>query len=130
MSASNTYDGPERRRFARMPFSFPVRFKECGYDKDNLKEEGVSQYAYSNNISVGGIQLKLPQRLKIGKYLRLKLTLPIYSECKVVHFLGQVMWTQLDEAENRHVAGIQFLDLDEVDKITLEEFIHESLKDA
>jgi len=127
---AQNYVGPERRRFARIPFYFPVRFKECGYDKDNLKEEGISQYAYSNNISVGGIQLKLPQRLKIGKYLKLKLTLPIYSDCKVMHFLGQVLWTQFDEAEKKYVAGIQFIDLDEVDKITLEEFIHESLKDT
>ena len=124
----NNYIGPDRRHFTRIPFSFPVRFKECGYDKDNLKEEGVSQYAYSNNISVGGIQLKLPQKLKIGKFLKMKLTLPIYSDCRVIHLLGQVVWTQFDEPEKKHLAGIQFQDLDDVDKITLEEFIHESHK--
>ena len=130
MDHTESYTGPERRRFSRIPFSFPIRFKECGYNKDDLKEEGMSQYAYSNNISVGGVQLKLPIRLKLGKYLKMKLTLPIYSECKVMHFLGQVMWTQVDEAENQYVAGIQFLDLDEIEKITLEEFINESVKDT
>ena len=126
---NNNSADAERRRFVRIPFSFPVRFMECGYDKKHLKEGGSSNYAYSNNISSGGIQLKLPQKLKLGLILKIKLTLPIYSDCKVLHLLGQVIWAKLDETDNKYAAGIQFIDLDDINQITLEEFIHESLKD-
>ena len=127
---NDSYSINERRQYARIPFSFPVRFKECGYDKDHLKEEGLSQYAYTNNISAGGVQLKLSERIKAGKYIKMKLTLPIYSDCKIINVLGQVVWSRLDEIEKKYAIGIQFLNIDDIDKITLEEFIHESIKDA
>ena len=73
---TDEFRGFGRRRFIRIPFSIPVRFIFCGYDKDDLNDEGNYQYAFSKDVSVGGIQLKLKQKPKIAKYIKLKLTLP------------------------------------------------------
>ena len=40
------------------------------------------------------------------------------------------MFSSFEEKENIYNVGIQFLDLDEVDLIKLEEFIQEALNDA
>jgi c-di-GMP-binding flagellar brake protein YcgR len=129
-SDENLYAGPERRKFVRIPFSFPIRFKVCGFDKKNLQEEGISQYAYSNNISIGGIQLKLAEKVKAGQFIKMKMTLPIGPDCKVLNLLGQILWTRKDEVDKQFYTGVSFIDMEEAQKNTMEEFIRESLKDS
>ena len=75
MADQNNYDGPERRKFTRISFSFPVRFKQYDYDETGVEKEGLTQYAYSNDISIEGIKLKFLESVDVGKYLKLKLTL-------------------------------------------------------
>ena len=121
------YKGSERRKFTRIPFSFPVRIVFCGYDEKELKEEGSYQYAFSKDISIGGMQLKLEQKPNLAKYLKLKITLPIKNETKVLEVIGHVLWTIPDEDKKAYTTGIQFIDLHFNEKKILKEFIEQTL---
>jgi len=123
MADKEKYGGPERRKFTRISFSFPVRFKQYDFDKGGVEKEGITQYAYSNDISLEGIKLKFLENVEVGKYLKLKLTLPVEQGCIVIHAKGEVKWNQYDENDKIYIVGVQFLEMDEDDKIKLEEFI-------
>ena len=123
------YKGTERRRYQRIPFSFPVRYIFCGFDINKLKEEGQTQYTHSNNIGLGGIQVKMQKKPKLGQCLKMKLTLPVFQDHQIMHLLGQVAWSDFDDAEQHFIVGIAFIDMDDIQKIKLEEFIKEALDD-
>ena len=128
MSEEQSYAGPERRKYRRIPFSFPVRFKELRFDEDGLTKEGMTQYAYSNDLSLEGIKLKFLEDVAIGKFLKLKLTLPFENGCIALNAEGEVIWTQFDPKDKVHVVGVKFMEMDDDDRETLEEFISISLK--
>ncbi|MCK5707476.1 MAG: response regulator [Candidatus Aureabacteria bacterium] len=128
MSEENAYNGPDRRQFTRIPFSFPVRFREKHFNENGIQKEGITKYAYSNDISLSGIQLKFLESVKTGRYLSLKLTLPFDKECIIIHATGEVLWSKFDEKDNIYVVGINFLEIEKYDSKKLEEFISISLK--
>ncbi|MBN1521389.1 MAG: response regulator [Candidatus Aureabacteria bacterium] len=129
MTDQKDYSGPERRKYTRISFSFPVRFKEYKFDERGMEKEGVTQYAYSNDISLEGIKLKFLESVGIGKYLKLKLTLPVENSCIVIHTSGEVMWSQYSEEDKVFVVGVKFIKMDDDDRSKLEEFIKISRKE-
>ena len=124
----NNYNGPNRRKFIRIPFHFPVRLVICGYDKESLKKDSGYVYAYCNNISLGGIRIQCDTKLKMGIFVKMKLVLPFDNlENKMLHLIGQVIWSKKAEQNNNYVAGIQFVDLEKEDELILRQFIKEAL---
>ena len=121
----NKYTGPERREFTRIPFSFHVYFTPYGNDKNNLIQSGFPDYLYCNNISIDGIQLKFNRKQKIGEFLKIQITL---QKSQIINVIGQVIWFQYDEIKEIYTAGIQFVDLEDVNKKKLKNFVKESLK--
>ena len=127
---NHNYKGPERRNFVRIPFHFPTRFVLCGFNKEKLKEEGTYQYAYCNDIGLGGIQIRTSDKLKMGKYVKLKLLLPFNNlENKTLFLTGQVVWSMKEEEGDKYISGIQFLDVSDEEKEILNNFIKEAVEE-
>jgi len=123
------YKGPERRKYVRIPFSFPVRFKEITYSEDGGEEHGVTKYAYSSDISEEGIQLKFIGEIDIGNLLHLHITLPFEENCIIVTAKGKVVWGRTDETDNVFYVGVQFVEIDAEDRNKLKEFVEFFVKD-
>jgi CheY-like chemotaxis protein len=130
MTNTQDYSGPERRNFTRISFSFPVRFKECKFDEKGLEKEGATQYAYSNDISSDGIKLKFLEEVGMGKCLKLKLTLPVGQDCLAIQAMGEVIWSQYSAEDKVYIVGVKFTDMDDSDRMKLDEFIRDSTKES
>jgi c-di-GMP-binding flagellar brake protein YcgR len=127
----NKYSGIERRRFVRIPFSFPVRITFCsGYSEDSLKQNGPPQLLQCNDIGIGGMQIKFTQKPKSGQYIKIRLTLPMHKDNQIINITGQILWSQYEEEEKVYKTGIFFVSIDEIEKIKLEAFIQESLSNT
>jgi len=124
----DVFKGFCRRRYTRIPFSFPVRFIFCGYDKDDLQEEGSYNYAFSKDISAGGVQLTLKEKPKIAKYVKLKLTLPFQDETKALEVVGNILWAKPDESNGHFNVGVEFSELFFEDKKVIKAFIEQTMK--
>ncbi len=127
MSTQNKseYQGEDRRKFERIPFSFHVYFVPCGDNKEQLLHEGFTEYCFCNNISEDGIQLQFHNKPKLKNYIKMQLTLPKQT----VHALGQIIWTQMDETEGIYIVGIKFIDMEDLDRKKIVDFIDKALKD-
>src|SRR4051812_10647382 len=103
--------GPESRKDQRVPLAAKVQIKTEGLEKFIEK--------YSGNISRGGIFIKTPQPLPIGKEVLLTVVIPGGSQ--LIEARGTVSWTR--PANDPHSGepagmGIQFTSLgDGSDKI-------------
>ena len=114
------YSGPERRRFVRVPFIFPVKYVLAD-DKD--KKE---YHSLSDNLSEGGIKIICMQKIDEGTDIRLDFSLPTSDGIIEIKCLGRIAWYR--EKDNKIYCGVQFVDLDSDKHKLLQNFIFKILE--
>ena len=109
------YQGQERRKFVRVPFIFPVKYRLVE------DEENREFHALSDNLSEGGIKIICMHKVGEGKNMILQFSLPTSEGIFEIHCQGHVAWYQ--ENENRSFCGVQFSNLEEEHQLVLHNFI-------
>jgi c-di-GMP-binding flagellar brake protein YcgR len=116
----NQYSGPERRRFVRVPFIFPVKFQIAG------DPEGRVFHALSDNLSEGGIKIISMQPMEEGADIVLDFALPTPQGVVEIRCSGRIVWYQ--EAQGRNFCGVQFSEMDGRHQEVLQQFIGKILE--
>ncbi len=106
----------EKRRHPRFNVDLPVE-----YARSSLSVK----HGRTVNISEGGLLLYLPERVEIGQDLVLKLFFPSGTALETVETMVQVVWTDIDLAENRgdYRTGVCFTDISSEDLDKLMNFL-------
>src|SRR5205814_1885715 len=120
---SNEMAGPESRKDQRVPLAAKVQIKTEGLEKFIEK--------FSGNISLGGIFIKTPQPLPVGKEVVITVVLP--GGDKLIEARGTVTWTR--PAHDPHSGepagmGIRFNKLAEGSEKTLEAVVEAGGEDV
>ena len=119
------YQGPERRRYIRIPFEAVLQYK--------VHKEGDHESLYrktiSKNISGRGILFKAKERFVPGTVLELEFTVPTeegYSEVKI---LGKVVRVMEISKEHIYDHGVEFYRIKKKDEKAIANLV-EFLKDT
>lgn len=113
--------GAERRRTVRLEIPLQVKYTA-------LSPHNHNNYSVTRNISKGGIQMLIYEKLNVGDIVSLKLNLN--SQSQPITGRGQITWLQdvpseSGPAEKRaFIAGIKFIDLKPNDEERLSSFIY------
>lgn len=98
------WKGAERREFKRVSTSLQIDYYYLSRDgKEFTKKEGVARAA-STNVSWGGIQLLLPEKLREGT--RLALEIQLEPDRSPVRAVGEVVWME-EATDNLQPDGIR-----------------------
>lgn len=123
------WKGPERREFKRLS---KVLELEYAYFTPNHKEttpQGVRKQGVGQNISWGGIQLLLPEKLKEGTQLSLDIQLE--KNRPSIRAIGEVIWmqeaTDMPQPDGSRVfrTGMRFVDFSSKAQDRLVKFLYE-----
>ena len=91
------WEGPERREFKRISKSLQIDYLYLSSDgKELAKKEGKAR-ATTANVSWGGIQLLLPEKLSKGT--RLALEIQLEASRPSIRAVGEVVW--MEEAADK-----------------------------
>lgn len=103
------YQGPERRRFPRIPFWYIVKYKVYTPAKKLLPKLFTSQ---SKNISLGGILLETNHHYPASTILEVELDVPINTKKHVyAKVLGSVIRCNVLEKDKAYDTAIEFLSI-------------------
>jgi len=105
----------EKRRHPRFLLNLPVEYYRIN-----------SNFLYSGstfNASEGGLMVKLPERLGIGQYLKLKLFFSIGLDMDSIEALSQVVWVDDLEQEEGYRYGVRFVAISSEDMSRLKTFL-------
>ena len=101
-----------RRKHPRFNVDLPVEYG---------RTELSTQHGRASNVSEGGLLLYLPEQMKIGEHLMLKLFLPFDSKLQTTEILVQVAWVDipLEKDWGLYRTGVRFVDisLDDLNKM-------------
>jgi len=114
----------ERRRFERIPSRLDIYYSE-------IHEHGRDlhfQKAYSLDLSGGGMRLELHRTFPQETILHLKFSLPIDGRNETFLLTGRIVRAvPVQDGEKVH-AGIEFIDISELEQRTISQFIGDKLK--
>ncbi|MBI5966895.1 MAG: PilZ domain-containing protein [Deltaproteobacteria bacterium] len=105
----------EKRRHPRFLLNLPVEYYRIN-----------SNFACSGstfNASEGGLMVKLPERIDIGQYLRLKLFFSLGLGMDSIEALSQVVWVDDLEQEEGYRYGVRFVAISSEDMSRLKTFL-------
>ncbi len=114
------YSGPERRRFVRVPFIFPVNFKIINDDNDKV------YHALSDNISEGGLKIICLDPIEKGNRVEINFHLPSEKGMNEIKCFGDIVW--ISEGKNKRYCGIQFLEMKNEDVEKIRNFVNRILE--
>jgi c-di-GMP-binding flagellar brake protein YcgR len=77
------------------------------------------------NVSEGGVMAYLPEQLKVGQYLRLKLFFSRGSDLDIVEMLSQVIWADNQRQEKDYRCGLRFVNINPEDMSKLNDFLND-----
>ena len=100
-------DMAEERDFERFEFSVPIEYRVPG-------QEWLKGEATAKNISLGGIQLSVKDRLSLGTRVALRISLPRRN--RLTTAAGELVWLKENPVSGRgyHV-GVRFTQADPYD---------------
>ena len=106
----------EKRKHPRFSVDLPVEYSPA----DPSADQGRAR-----NASEGGLLLYLPEQMKIGRHLRLKLFLTIGSELNAIETLVEVVWMDihLDKDWGDYRTGVRFVEIFTEDRGKLGTFL-------
>jgi hypothetical protein len=95
--------GYQRRRYPRFDVDLPLE-----YDEVNSL---ITHHARALNLSEGGMLIRSPEQLEIGRQMKSKLSFPLGSEMNSIEMQGEVVWTKtsLNGAWRDYRSGVRFL---------------------
>ena len=102
----------ERRRFERVELRADLRYQPRGSGSEFVS-------AVLNNVSIGGIGFNINRFLAPSTTLNLEFDLL----SRVLHPVGRVAWCYSIPHSDRNSLGVEFVELDPIEKCCLESFI-------
>lgn len=114
----------ERRMFHRVPFSIPLNYRELGGESD-AGETQLARYGYSQDISFGGVRIKVPGQMEKGRLINLKIILPVTDYYKRVSVDSRVCWVNCLEDEKAYEIGVNFIAINPDTLGSIHEFLED-----
>lgn len=106
-----------RRKYLRLTIPLKVAYRRW----EDAQQDHASQ---SVDLSAEGIRLSLPNQLKVGDRLELRLELP--KAPNPVHILGEIVWVT-ESKEGGYDTGVRFQQFEEDNKNTFLKYFCELL---
>ena len=72
----------------------------------------------AKDIGCGGVRLRLQERLSAGDILQVSVMFPISD--KPIDCKAKIVWIKRAKGENKYEAGLQFVDIDEAARKTID----------
>lgn len=108
----------ERRRFPRFAVNLPVEYSPVD-SASNRSLEGRT-----GNASEGGLMLCIPEKLELGKQIRIKLYFTSEPGLNFIEATGQAVWMEISFAkEGDHRYGVKFVDISPEDLSRLKDYL-------
>jgi hypothetical protein len=106
----------EKRKHPRFSVDLPVEYSRS----DQFVEHGRTI-----NASEGGLLLHLPERMEMGKYLRLKLFFTMGSELNAVETVVEVVWVDMHLGKDwgDYRTGVRFVEISTENISKLKDFL-------
>lgn len=105
----SAYQGPERRRFPRIPFWYIVRYKVYTPAKELLPKLFTSR---SKNLSLGGILLETNHYYPVSTMLELEFDVPIDTQHHVyAKVIGNVVRCNVIEQDKAFDTAVEFISI-------------------
>jgi len=107
----------ERRKYPRFSIDLPVEY--------HLIQSSDIRIGRALNASEGGVLVYLPQKMKIGQHLSLKLFFHDGSIMNTIELIGEVMWIDIHLETNwgDYRTGLKLIDISPEDLKRLKDFI-------
>jgi len=121
----------ERRREPRIKAEIRVKIRlKTGESEASAQARREELWAFTSELSVGGLRLLLPLKLEQGKQAEIELYLPDLN--RVLRIQAEVRWQQPSFVGGLYETGFEFKTLSAEDKISLMEFLylHRAKKEA
>lgn len=105
----DTYQGPERRRFPRIPFWYIVKYKVYTLEKKLSPQLHASR---SKNISLGGMLLETNHSYPVSTMLEIELDVPIDTQHHVyAKVIGNVVRSECLEKNKAYDTALEFISI-------------------
>jgi c-di-GMP-binding flagellar brake protein YcgR len=76
------------------------------------------------NVSEGGVMAYVPEQLKVGQYLLLKLFFSRGSDLEIVELLSEVIWAENQGQEKDYRCGLRFVNINPENMSKLNDFLN------
>ncbi len=129
-SIEQFWKGEDRREFRRISGTLQVDYTYLSPDGKKVEREKKDTRSVSQNISWGGIQLLLPEKLKEGAWLSLEVYLE--ENRPPIHAMGKVVWAEeaadATDAEGTRLfrTGVKFQEFSSHSQDKLIKFLYET----
>ena len=107
----------ERRKYHRFNVDLPVKYGSAPIFFRNAR---------AANASEGGLLVYLPEEMRIGQHLTLKLFFSSRSEFNILETFAQVVWKNIHLRKNwtwDYCTGVKFVDIPPEHKNELKKFL-------
>jgi hypothetical protein len=110
----------EKRKHPRFNVDLPIEY---------FRTDSFVQHGRAVNVSEGGLLICLPELMKIGQRLRMKIFFPLGSEIISIEAVTEVVWLDihLGEGWGDYRTGIAFIDLSLENLNKLKDFLRSLL---
>jgi hypothetical protein len=105
----------EKRRFERIPSSFPVKYRDLN------KPETEFRGTVSKNVSEGGVRFRSDRFISLACRMVVELNLPTVP--KPIRAISKITWIKKLPAGDDYEVGNQFLEITREDKKLIRGFI-------
>ena len=107
----------ERRKHPRFEIDLPIEY----YKTDS----SIGHAGRLMNTSEGGLLIYLPEQIKIGQYLKMKLFLSFGVDLNIIEILTEVVWEDihLEKGWGDYRFGVRFVDISSDDLGRLKHFL-------
>lgn len=102
----------ERRTYSRIDISFPV---EC-----NILPKRNYFYTVSKDLSSAGVKILSNDFLSKGNFLKVNINLID----NVINLKAKVAWCNKERVCERYSAGLEFIEINEKDRVMLSDFLN------
>ena len=107
----------ERRRHPRFSAALPIEYGRIENPKNGP--------GHTTDISESGLMASLPERLRVGEKLRLKIFLSVGAGLNAITGTGRIVWSNADmEKEGYYRHGMEFEDFSPQDLEKLKGFLN------
>lgn len=108
----------ERRSYPRFSVDLPAEY--------SLEESSLNHSARIGNISEGGLLVYFPEKIEIGKRLKMKLFFSTGSDLNKIEMLTEVVWRDihLEKGWGDYRSGVKFIDISDDNLNRLKSFLN------
>jgi len=107
----------ERRKYPRFSIDLPIEYHPINFP--------TSHIGRALNASEGGLLVYLPEKMKVGQHLALKLFFHSGSQMNIIEMTGEVIWIDIHLEMNwgDHRTGLKLIDISPENLQRLKDFL-------